>query len=390
MLIEALIAASEASDPLKDDLFEGVDPGIIVPLLGALKTVDCINGRPFFKTYGKWSGLTSDQKGKVVQFWRTNLSEQTRKTLLEVARKKIIEDVNEEKERQAITTKHDKARILHLRVDPNAAGDWTEAMREKTRLALDTDMPDADPWNRLAEKFNNYEAYNYTNAVIKQNVQSPSGLYVAVTGMEAIATDCFDINPCMPGRPLRDGGWLRIQFRELKGKISQCFTNYNKSGNQEEENQYDSWTKFSKAFNNDVVTYSRAILSDSDMNQLGRALPIGVQRDTSTVDKDDTYESRKELYQAKKKQRRESKEARRLLCTPDNNNKEFLDGSENKMSSKYSSLAETIETGIAAANHIAKTQAAEATKLSALKLILEFGDPEDKAKALAELRQLAS
>eukprot|EP00981_Chlorochromonas_danica_P012801 scaffold5419_cov186-Ochromonas_danica.AAC.2 len=88
----------------------------------------------------------------------------SRTAVLAAARERLTHVANAEKERQALTSKHDLARILHLRVDPSAAGDWTAALREKTRVELDTtDQPDADPWNRLVEKFNNYEVYSHRN-----------------------------------------------------------------------------------------------------------------------------------------------------------------------------------------------------------------------------------
>ena len=115
----------------------------------------------------------------------------------------------EEVNRQAITSRHDKARLLHLRTDPGAQADWTAALREKTRSQLDTKEPDADPYNRLAEKFNDYERYQYTNAVIIPNQLSPQGCYVPVPNMQSIALHCHDINPTATNRPVRDGGWIR-------------------------------------------------------------------------------------------------------------------------------------------------------------------------------------
>ncbi len=41
-------------------------------------------------------------------------------------------DLRDENARQIMTTKHDKARLLHLRVDHGASADWTSALREKS------------------------------------------------------------------------------------------------------------------------------------------------------------------------------------------------------------------------------------------------------------------
>ena len=71
------------------------------------------------------------------------------------------------------------------------------------------------------------------------------GLPKAVAEMESLLDYCVDINPTAPDRPIRgDSGWLRQQYRDLKGKLSVCLNNYRKSGNQEEENVYDEWVRF--------------------------------------------------------------------------------------------------------------------------------------------------
>jgi hypothetical protein len=75
---------------------------------------------------------------------------------------------------------------------------------------------DADPWNRLVEKFNNYKIYKYANMSVNGSQLSGVGLPVAVEGMEAICAKCHDINPSAPDRPIRDGLWLRTQYRDLR------------------------------------------------------------------------------------------------------------------------------------------------------------------------------
>jgi len=101
--------------------------------------------------------------------------------------------------------------FIDLRIDPGAAADWTAALAEKTRAELDvsnsSQAADADPYNRLAEKFNDYENYKYQNAVIHPN-RTTNGLYEPLAGMEELAKFCFDINPSSTGRPIRDAGWI--------------------------------------------------------------------------------------------------------------------------------------------------------------------------------------
>lgn len=68
---------------------------------------------------------------QLVTFWNQNLTPETSNRLIALAIERNQADEIEEQTRQAITTKHDKARILHLRADPRLLADWTNALREK-------------------------------------------------------------------------------------------------------------------------------------------------------------------------------------------------------------------------------------------------------------------
>jgi hypothetical protein len=274
------------TDALKFAPFEGVDADLVLAKLALVSKENTTNGKMFWISFKSWEKMNVDQRSKTLTFWESNITETTRNKILDECRTAISQEAVAEKERQAITTKNDKARILHLRVDPAAAADWTAALREKNRPELDAskNCPDADPWNRLAEKFNNYNLYRYSNLSLHGNGGLTSlGIPLSAPGMEAISRFCHDINPSAPNRPIRDGYWLRLQYRDLKGKISQCFLNYRKSGNQDAENVYDEWVKYSTSFSNDAVTYARAVLSDDDIDRLGRALPEAIQRDTGIL-----------------------------------------------------------------------------------------------------------
>jgi hypothetical protein len=292
-------------------------------------------------------------------------------------------DVQEEKDREAMTTKHDKARLLHLKKDPTAGADWTAALREKDRVMLDTEDPAADPWNRLAEKFNNYEDFQYSNACIVPGARTVTGLYVAVTGMERISTYCHDINPSQPGRPLRDASWMRLQWRDLKSKLSICFNNYRRSGNQEAENLYDLWVDYSSAFNNDIITYARAVLNLEEINHIGRALPTEVQRDTGAIDPEDTIERRREEAQARKRQRLEanSNSRRTSSSTPESSTSSLTANAATPGSAATSSsaslVASVLENGLKQANEIMR-----------LRAIIEFATGEEKEAAIRKLIDL--
>eukprot|EP00981_Chlorochromonas_danica_P006433 scaffold1389_cov251-Ochromonas_danica.AAC.31 len=213
---------------------------------------------------------------------------------------------------KAITTKHDEARILHLRVDPGAKDDWTAALRGQTKARLHNDPAEADPWNRLARKFNDYTNYHYTNACIIPGRLDANECYIPVPERESIAVLCHDINPSATGGPIRDGVWLHTHYRDLTCKISLCFNRCFRSGNRDAENPYDEWVKFSTSFSNDVVTYARCIFDEYELDQLGPALPVSVQRDTGITDdgadQDPGYAKRRRAEQnaVRKRQRREA------------------------------------------------------------------------------------
>ena len=93
----------------------------------------------------------------------------------------IANENAEEANRALITNKHDKARLLHLCINPSVAASWSKALREKNWTQLD----DRDgqggtvcPFDSLASLFNN-----------------PTNLHDNESGMEIVACRCFNINP---------------------------------------------------------------------------------------------------------------------------------------------------------------------------------------------------
>jgi len=358
--------------------FAGIDTIHIISLLQTVPNNECINGKGFWKTYGKWESLSLDQRNRALYFWNNNLTDATRQNLVDESRKISRVEQQEESTRQAITTKHDKARLLHLRADVSLSADWTRALREKSRPELDNKSDDLDPWNLLAEKFNDYETFHYQNLCIVPNKLNAAGCSIPVPKMQAIAALCHDINPSMPGRPLRDGGWVRIQYRELKGKISLCFNNYRRSGNQEEENPYDEWVKFSTFMNNDVITYARVLFSDEIMDQLGRALPKDLQRDTGAITIDDTYEIRKEKAQARKRQRDAAKERNLKKGSSSSSSSSHF---EDHTVDPYSSIAHAIERGM-------NKQSEETNRVPLATFIMEYGNEDEKRGTMEEMMKM--
>eukprot|EP01036_Dinobryon_divergens_P029171 gene29171-38235_t len=375
-----------------EEPFDGINPSDVIPLLLALPASDCINGITFWKSYKKWESLTPEQRNKAAKYWKTSITPDVRIRLSEAARAIIVTGVAEEKTRQAITSKDDLARLLHLRVDTNAAADWTNALREKNWAQLDVtnsgdQAADADPYNRLAAKFNDYETQKYQNACIVPNHLTVAGTYISNPGMQAIAYYCHDFNSCIPERPIRDGYWVRSKYKELKGKLSVCFNNYHLSGNQDAENIYDEWIKFSTAFNADIIHYARALFSDTEMDQIGRALPVEAQRDTGEIhEEDNAPDARRANADARKRQRRDASSSRSRRpsdsSTSDNSNVE-------EPSSSSSALSRVIQVGVSESNIIMRESQGKTHQLAALQLLLQYGNPEEKAEAMEKIRAIA-
>jgi hypothetical protein len=152
----------------------------------------------------------------------------------------------------------------------------------------------------LTAAFNDYDSFTYFNATLvhegwfmPQNARSLpyvelggrpkklNGCHVFVADMEAIATLCCEMNPNDTSRPSRDVEWIRSQYKEMRSKITLVRERIKRSGNQENENTFDEWVKFSEG--NDVTAYARSVLSEDIMDQFGKALPNDNQCDTGAT-----------------------------------------------------------------------------------------------------------
>ncbi len=59
-------------------VFNHIDKDLLIKQLQELDLSKILNGKPFFKSYGKWSTLSSDQRAKAKVFWMDNIDENTR------------------------------------------------------------------------------------------------------------------------------------------------------------------------------------------------------------------------------------------------------------------------------------------------------------------------
>ena len=87
-------------------------------------------------------------------------------------------------------------------------------------------------------------------------------------------------------------------------RYSICYNDYTLSGNQDAENQFDEWIKFTTNLPAcDVLVYAMCLFGKHNFDQLGRALPEDVQRDTAELDVNDTYKNRKRKQTEKRAER---------------------------------------------------------------------------------------
>lgn len=132
------------------------------------------------------------------------------------------------------------------------------------------------------------------------------------------------------------------------------------------------------------------------MENLGRMLPTEVQRYTGAVDPNDTYELRVEQAaqarvddaQTRKRRREEATTTTPSTvgsATPNNNERRSTPSSSSNASA---AVAEALRVGIFEANEITRESSKEANKVARLKVILEFGSPEQKAVAMEELMNM--
>jgi hypothetical protein len=369
--------------------------------LRELKAKKTVNGKAFFKSYIKWEDLTPTQWNKTFSFWVTNLTDGVRFTIKTLVESDIANENLEEANRASITNKHDKARLLHLRIDPSAAALWSKALREKNRTQLDDHDGQGGtvcPFDSLASLFND-PTNLYDNACIVPNQTDESGRYVPESGMEMVARKCFDINPSPKNRPTRDGAWIRSKWKELKSKLSVYHADFMRSSNQDAENLNDEWCMFleKRGSIEDVYFYAYTIFTDDDFNYLGKSLPRDVQMDTGALDESETLEDRVAKELAKRKDRAEARKHQRAA------KKRKMEGAEPgedisgitpSITSSTQILSATLSARLGEYNEIesrkAKLKERESEKRSALELIqcaIQFGNASQKALGAELLSQ---
>jgi hypothetical protein len=159
---------------------------------------------------------------------------------------------------------------------------WTRAGTPLNRQQLDVrnSVVAEDPWDHLAGAFNDYDKYPYKNVTVRNTSVTGSMTWQAASGMEALARVCYELNPCIPTRPTRDGAWLKKQWNTMRSTLTAIRQKYKASGNQDASDPYDEWVKFAHNYG-EVYCYAIAVITLGSIDELGRALPDAAQRDTA-------------------------------------------------------------------------------------------------------------
>lgn len=255
------------------------DPDFTLSVLGGLKGAALPNGKSFWKSYTKWNKMTNEQRNKSTAYFNS-LSHGVKVAVKTQVDKLVTEAGNIANQQASVTSANDRARFMHAMVDPLNQVALSAANSPMDRRQLDSVEERKAPWDQFAENFNNYEAFVYQNATIVYVDGVSLVPYQPLPGFETMAMHTHSINPQDETRPARDGAWCEKLWKEVRGNASRINENYRKSGNQDAENANTEWIAFCDNYS-DVYKYARAVLSDGHLDNMGRALPAGQQRDTA-------------------------------------------------------------------------------------------------------------
>lgn len=81
----------------------------------------------------------------------------------------------------------------------------------------------------------------------------------------------------MSGRPDRNSDWIRSVSKDIRAKLTKINIKYRQSGNQDSENKYDKWVKFSSG-NSPTYSFAICLFDSSRLNNRGKAIPSDIQK----------------------------------------------------------------------------------------------------------------
>jgi hypothetical protein len=165
--MEPILQQPPVADPAPCPIFaDDVDLDEVFRLHRALEICQlALNPKPFWGSYTK-ATLKPDQRRKSQQFFM-NLPQEMQRQILEKAR--LAKNINRDDgvvqaSRAPFTTADDRARILHMIVDPAMATLWTQTKVPMDRSNLDAQRGQpVNVWDLLAAQFMDYELNQYSN-----------------------------------------------------------------------------------------------------------------------------------------------------------------------------------------------------------------------------------
>lgn len=204
------------------------------------------------------------------------------------------------------TNKHDIARMLHIFVDPQFSNIWTGVHQVKDRVSMDDKEHDPDYWGQLAAEFNNYERNYYENItcsyVIDENTFTTSKCGPGF-GHESSWDLCKDIEPTLgtSRRLLRDGAWIKEQYRLFKSSWILIYNNFKASGHQDAEYAEGEFNNYIGG--RVIYLYAFVLFKETDMTLvnalIGKTLPEHASNDTGVLGDNSEFKTPKSLKTCK-------------------------------------------------------------------------------------------
>ena len=283
---------ARAREQLKNDLFNRGEH-----LQTILEEGHKLKKLPELYKKSGWDNLKAQQVSKIRRAWG-ELDESHRNRILLLARQRgQLEDnvvTTLSTARKANITVHEKVRIMHLRVFPGAIPIWAEAFTCKPRPLLDAAGSSesaereiaVNPWARLAEIFNDFDAFQPQNMVCSYR---DGQKLLENRNQEKISTVVFDalksLNPSQSVGVPRDADFIKDAWSLLKKDITVTESLYYRSGNHDGDYQSSrgihSWvTGFAK----DLSTkYAIVIFDQGLLQSLGKVMEAGSGMDTGVL-----------------------------------------------------------------------------------------------------------
>jgi hypothetical protein len=296
------------------------DPQFLLNQLRLIDSEHSATHKALASTYKEWVKMGLLQRNRTMEFYNAQ-SNAVRHAINSTASIAVAAVTLDAHERAQATHKNDRARLISLYCDvrdPNLVRLWAIAKRPMTRVELDDDQVNA--WRDIADNFNNYAGHVFQNECIKYHDGVALNPYQARNGMERIANKCYDLNPNDSTRPLRDGEWVRLQMRAIKAMVTKVRAKFKLSGSQQAENLYDEWCKYAMYEKDVIAFYVKAFMTDVTMEQLGKALPDFVQRDTGGAGQMGAPPSREYSTNMAAENRRRQRLRKAALRAESNNN----------------------------------------------------------------------